>query len=283
MNYLVLGASGFIGSQLCALDNNLFIEIDNFFAQGSRLPDSYCENAQLLYFLSRNENRFNIDGNIFQDLDRLLSFMKVNSLSKLTYASTSKVYGANLSGNIYENSINLDSDYAIYHFKRETYLNNFCRNLQIEFHIIRLFNIYGSFHNKSLERSTLVPNDFILQASKNNHIYLKSNGKKILNLVSILELKEFLICKLKGSQTFISTLYSNWYPTVLEVAELVQESFLRCLSMRINVETNQNDPSKYSSFRFVGQNPPVAHTAIESKMIFIEEIDRLVKRTMEGI
>lgn len=53
--------------------------------------------------------------------------------------------------------------------------------------------------------------------------------------------------------------------------------------MGIRVETNQNDPSEYCSFRFVSQKLAVPHTAIESTMIFIGKIDRLVKRTIEGI
>jgi nucleoside-diphosphate-sugar epimerase len=166
---LITGAAGLIGREMCALLSKEFdvVAVDNNFRYPDFQPDS-CSYVQsdIEDYLSKVDNNFDyvfhlsaingtsyfyqipnqlIENNIKSDL-AIFNFMKKNSKSKLIYASSSEVIAGSdeyptpeLTDISIKNIHNPRWSYRISKMLSENYLVN----SDINYLIIRFFNVYG--------------------------------------------------------------------------------------------------------------------------------------------
>jgi len=153
-----------------------------------------------------------------------LEFCVNNNINKFIYFSTIQVYGTD-SGLIDENfPLLCKNDYAITHLFAEEYVKMYHRMHALDYIILRPTNIYGSFLNLNIDRWSLVPSCFCLEAFENKTVTLLSSGKQSKDFLSLEDLTEItsLFCynfDLHKNRTF--NVARGESISILEVANLV--------------------------------------------------------------
>ena len=117
-----------------------------------------------------------------------LEFCVNNNINKFIYFSTFQVYGTD-SGLIDENfPLLCKNDYAITHLFAEEYVKMYHRMHALDYIILRPTNVYGAFFNLNIDRWSLVPSCFCLEAFEKKTVTLLSSGKQLRDFISLEDL-----------------------------------------------------------------------------------------------
>ena len=197
---LVTGGSGFIGSYLIKkliinnykvnsfdLNNNPSFKNNNFkFFKGNILDKKALNNASkncdTVIHLAASLGVKNTDDNLAQCLDlnilgtkNVLEAAKNNKIKYFLYFSSSEIYGDQKSFPIYENFISQNrSVYAISKIAAENYVKGYFQKYNIEYNIIRFFNVYGPG-----QKENFVISKYIDLASRNKMLKVYGDGNQI--------------------------------------------------------------------------------------------------------
>jgi UDP-glucose 4-epimerase len=167
----------------------------------------------------------------------------------LIYFSTFHVYGST-SGEFEENKTLPfpKNDYANTHLFAEHYIRQQGAVDGLHYTILRLTNSYGAPKAIDCAGWDLVLNDLVRTAENNRIIQLKGSGQAKRDLVwlgNVCDVVERCIAKGPANDTF--NLGSGSSRTVLELAEIVKETFEDLYSERIEIRTNPTDQAQRQS------------------------------------
>jgi len=122
--------------------------------------------------------------------ENMLDICTKLGIGRFIYVSTFHVYGSsNIVGTINEkNSIEASTLYGITHYFGELLTKRYSNNSNILGTSIRLANLCTKPLFTEIERWSIVPNNFIVQAFKTNKIIINSSGNQKRNFLSIKDL-----------------------------------------------------------------------------------------------
>jgi len=114
-----------------------------------------------------------------------LEFCTKNNIKRFIYFSTFQVYGLS-SGYADENtSISTLNHYALTHYMAEKYVEFYNKSRGIDYIIFRPTNIFGGILNREIDRWSLVPSCFCLEAYEKQQITLLSSGRQKRDFISL--------------------------------------------------------------------------------------------------
>jgi UDP-glucose 4-epimerase len=209
MRVLVTGGSGYIGGRLLqrmSADSGVTVTVATRRPCTINLPgvrtltvdwaadDSICNACRdqdvVMHLAAMNEPDSERDpkgalwSNGFATL-ALLEGARVSNVRRFVYASTSKVFGANLAGVIDERSVPRPaSNYAITHRVAEDYVLAAHDKNEVEGMVLRLSNGLGAPANPKTNAWMLIANDLCRQAA-GNQIVLRSSGLAWRNFIAM--------------------------------------------------------------------------------------------------
>ena len=208
MNILLIGSSGYLGSELFYFfknKNNKIIRVSS--KNGSDYNYNKIhqlksfKNFDIVFVLSGldESNSLNLKKAITVKKQILESLLKLSSsvkLKKVFYLSSVKVYSDKLIGQISENNkIFSNSIYSKAHLYAENYLIDNYKN--INFTILRLSNVYGSLINSN-KGNKYILNSLLNSISKKKKFIIKSKSDFYRDFICIdyfLYVIKFLIKK----------------------------------------------------------------------------------------
>lgn len=206
MNILITGATGFVGSRMLQIRNQLFDENDRLVLLTSREIDGCDCILHKNYGYTKDDflrkGIYQIDcviylGHFLQELHPEMSaaegnISSINNIIRLmesipntpqtfVYCSSMAVYGEHRNDFVDENSqLHIENVYAASKYMIELYLRDKCERNEIKLHILRLSHIYGPGD----KRRYTIP--IWLQASENNqNIKLYTNPGQIRNCLYV--------------------------------------------------------------------------------------------------
>ena len=183
----------------------------------------------------------------------ILDTLEKTNLKNFIYLSTFHVYGKT-TGKITENTpVAPVHDYATTHLFGELYVEQFFRNTNLPYTIIRLTNSYGCPIEKASSKWYLVLNDLAKMAATNQVIELKSNGKPQRDFIWMGDVCSVLenICLLDNAPNGIFNLSSEMNFSMLEIAEKVQNAYFEVYNKKIEIRLNELDKNDYQQNVFV--------------------------------
>lgn len=270
MNILISGGFGFIGSYLT---NHLLNKGHNIGILSRGIPgyfESIAQRTQVYIYDIMNNITFkpSTDYDIFihlaaaNDIDssntlnalkvttlgtrNCLEFCVNNNVNKFIYFSTFQVYGTD-SGLIDENfPLLCKNDYAITHFFAEEYVKMYHRKHAFDYIILRPTNVYGSFLNINIDRWSLVPNCFCLEAFDKKTITLLSSGKQLRDFISLEDLTKIIslfCCDFDLHKNDVFNVSRGESLSILEVAHLVIQSYEEVFGDKCNLKILSSEPA----------------------------------------
>ena len=261
-NILITGGSGFIGSNLAnylakkhfkvfviddlsvgnrkSLNKNKNIK---FFKKNINQIDTinlkakiHCcthlaAKAQIL-ITAKNENQYfedNVTG-----LQKTLNFCKLKNIKKFIFASSASVYGDTKNKKVSEN-MNLSPlhYYAFSKYIGEEIIKRYCKLNEINFYILRLFNIYGV-------KSNAVVAKFIAQYLQKKPITIYGNGKQSRDFVHVNDLID-IINKLIN-KNFTSNIFNVGSSNSIQINQL--KSFISKSHKKVHLNKRFDDIEK---------------------------------------
>ncbi|MFC1735407.1 NAD-dependent epimerase/dehydratase family protein [Candidatus Hydrogenedentota bacterium] len=181
-----------------------------------------------------------------------LDFCVRNGVDKFIYFSTFQVYGAD-SGYIDESSpLNCRNDYAITHLFAEQYVRMYERNFGLDFIIVRPTNVYGGIRHKDVDRWSLAPSCFCLEAFEEHTITLRSSGKQLRDFISLRDVSGMaaLLCEsFSKARNTTFNLARGKSMSILETAELVKATYERLFGKACKLIVESEEPSETEEFR----------------------------------
>ena len=183
----------------------------------------------------------------------ILDTLEKTNLKNFIYLSNFHVYGKT-TGKITENTpVAPVHDYATTHLFGELYVEQFFRNTNLPYTIIRLTNSYGCPIEKASSKWYLVLNDLAKMAATNQVIELKSNGKPQRDFIWMGDVCSVLenICLLDNAPNGIFNLSSEMNFSMLEIAEKVQNAYFEVYNKKIEIRLNELDKNDYQQNVFV--------------------------------
>ena len=168
-----------------------------------------------------------------------------HNVKKFLYFSTFHVYGVPTVELITEETkVNPMNDYSITHYVAETYCNQIYNQDGLEIAIARITNGYGAPIHKSINRWTLVLNDFCKTAYEKEKIILMSQGTQERDFVGIADI-------IKGSEILLSNDLNQFTNKVFNIggennisiyrlANLVAEVYKDYFRKDIEIEISRN-------------------------------------------
>ncbi len=198
-------------------------------------------------------------------------------VEKFIYFSTAHVYRNPLKGVITENSLthSLDS-YAISNRAAEDIVRSAVHNGKIDGCVIRLSNSFGAPINKEVNCWSLVINDLCRQAIINKKMELKSTGLQRRDFITIEDVclaTDHLISS-KNLKTNLFNLGGDWSPSILDVANLIQERTFILFGYKPEIYVNKYSNEK--SYKLTYKSELIKKNGFKLSSNRIEEIDNLL-------
>lgn len=260
---LVTGGSGFIGSHLIKklllnnykvncldLKNNLLFKGKNYnFFKGDilnkKILNKASKNCDITIHLAASLGVKNTDNNLTQCLDsnilgtkNVLEAAKNNKIKYFLYFSSSEIYGDQKNFPIYEDFASQNrSVYAISKIAAENYVKGYFQKYNIEYNIIRFFNVYGPG-----QKENFVISKYISLASKNKILKVYGNGDQIRSFCHVDDATNGVLEVIeKGEKNKIYNVGNDKEPiTILKLANLVSSIFKKKIRIQ-KVSYNKSD------------------------------------------
>lgn len=266
LNVSITGASGYIGSKLVNVLENLNCNVISFIKnnhllnhRNSYLFDILNENdieklvikSDVIYFLAGNTSLYFARDNedesyrlTVRPIEKLIAFSrKHNKKIKLIYASTATVYGNQNQLPVRETVIpNPISIYDKHKLISEKKIEEAIKNDFLEGCILRFANIYGPSINQVSSSDRGVLNKICLQAIKNNKIIVYGNGNYIRDYIYIDDVINALI-KIGFSKKINERIYNICSNTGIKISDV----FTRAITKANNI-FNYNNKISYQEW-----------------------------------
>ena len=206
----------------------------------------------------------------------LLEAIKDRGIKQFIYFSTFHIYGKS-DGSLDEKSeLNPKNDYALTHLFAEYYIKQFHSNYKIPYSIFRLTNSYGVPKNKNSSKWYLILNDLSKMAFEKQKIVLKSNGKSLRDFIFMGDVAKVVEKSLSFQKNEIYNLGSGKSISMLEIAKIVQKTYLEIYGTALEIEINKSDKTMAKEFS-VDISKLMNIIDIEFKPHFREEIIKIFK------
>ena len=164
---------------------------------------------------------------------KILNASIEENVKKIIYFSTMHVYGANLEGNVTEQTVPApQSIYGKTHLNAEKIVEDLSIRKNIEYLILRLSNVSSPPLSTDVNCWHLVIHDLCLQVMKNRKIKLRSNGEQYRDFVHINMVNNALDYFINNSG--LSGVYnfgSGNRIRIKEVAKIIQREFEKIYSI----------------------------------------------------
>jgi nucleoside-diphosphate-sugar epimerase len=269
MKYIVTGAGGFIGSSLCEYLEKInipFIGIDNF-SYGYKeyicdFSNNFVEydiiNPNIINYIDKDDiiihlaaisslaenqsNPINSYQNNLMGTLNLLEASRIKGVKHFIFASTSAVYE---NSNVFPSNEcdYFEQPYLLYSLSKkqgEELCKSYSKNYNLNYTIIRFFNVYGPKNDYFRSLPPLIP--YIIKELYNNNIpILHSTGEQKRDYVYIDDLID-LILKIINNEKSYCNIYnasSNITYSVNNIYEII------CLAMKKNIKPLYNPATKF--------------------------------------
>lgn len=260
---LITGGSGFIGSNLinklllngykinCIdVKNNLLIKNKNykFFKSNifnNKILNSATKNCDIVIHLAASLGVKNTDDNLVQCLNsnilgtkKVLEAARKNKVKYFLFSSSSEIYGDQKNFPIFENfSSQNKSVYAISKIAAENYVKGYFQKFNINYNIIRFFNVYGRG-----QKNNFVISKYIELASKNKNLKVYGNGDQIRSFCHVDDATDGVIEIIEnGKKNTIYNVGNNQEPiSIHNLAKLVASIFKNKIKIK-KISYNQSD------------------------------------------
>lgn len=184
---------------------------------------------------------------------KLLQQAKAAEVKKFIFLSTIQVHGTELEGPINEDSpVMCETPYALNHFLGEETCRLFSRTWpEAEITLLRPSNVYGVPELPSVNRSTLVPMCFVVQAQEEKCITLRSSGRQIRNFVSTKEVAQAcqnLLSEKTSPGVRPVLAVSAWHTSILDIANITAKMHEEIFGSELCVNLLANTPETGNMF-----------------------------------
>jgi nucleoside-diphosphate-sugar epimerase len=253
MNILIIGGSGFIGSNLKKhlekkghtistlgkKNESIICDITNFNEINDKIKNFDCviHLAGLILPKESNERpRDYFEVNTFGTLN-VIEVCRLNNIKNIIFASSSKVYGKTNEKTINENTSKCpDTPYGYSKLAAENICESYNKAYNMEIKILRFFNIYGPRQNENL----LIPT--ILNQIESNEIKLNGKNNKV-NLLYIGDLcKAMEKCIISDIKSPINLAGEKSY-TPKEIIKIIERIINKKLTVTMKDETTEDEKS----------------------------------------
>ena len=251
MNILVTGGAGFIGKHLVKflIENKNNVSILDNFSNSKRKSIPQVEKNQIKLFEGdiRNHDdvlkslknqdvvihlaaKISVEESIknpsetfevnVKGTKNILEICKKNNVKKIIVASSAAVYGeGNEKYKITEQTkLNAISPYGESKIEMEKEIIKFCSNNQINYVILRFFNIYGL--NQSMEYAGVITK-FLEKIKKSENLIIFGDGRQTRDFVAIEDIINSIHNAMEYTENGIFNIASGEKITIKELAELM--------------------------------------------------------------
>lgn len=179
---------------------------------------------------------------------RLVKESIENHANQFIYLSTAHVYASPLQGTISEDNQLLNNHpYATSHAIGESHVIAANSSGEIQGKVLRLSNCFGPPVNKATDCWELLVNDICLQASKLNHITLKTSGTQYRDFIPISIFCKivcnFLIDNSLNKEKSIFNIGGRTM-TILEMTNLVRDVYFKKFQKKVSLSKEENFDSE---------------------------------------
>ena len=211
---------------------------------------------------------------------KLLEAAHSVGIRRVIYLSTLQVYGTELSGTINESSApHCQTAYGLNHYLGEEVCRLACERYAMDAICLRPSNVYGVPRVSSVNRNTLVPTCFVMDAVQKGEIVLRSPGLQMRNFISTSEVAETMIRTLDKAHSGFSLLnaVSQLYMSIRDVAHLVAEEWRIITGTEIAVTVPDDGIiPKSTGFEVTSLHIPAAGSIEKSKIQLKSTIQELI-------
>ena len=251
MNILVTGGAGFIGKHLVKflIENKNNVSILDNFSNSKKKSISQFEKYQIKIFEGdiRNDEdilkatkdqdvvihlaaKISVEESIknpsetfeinVKGTEKVLEICKKNNVKKIIVASSAAVYGeGNEKYKITEQTkLNAISPYGESKIEMEKEIIKFCSNNQINYVILRFFNIYGL--NQSMEYAGVITK-FLEKIEKSENLIIFGDGMQTRDFVAIEDIINSIHNAIEYTENGIFNIASGEKITIKELAKLM--------------------------------------------------------------
>jgi UDP-glucose 4-epimerase len=207
---------------------------------------------------------------------KLLQQAKAAGVTKFIFLSTIQVHGTELEGPINEDSpVLCETPYALNHFLGEETCRLFSRTWpEAEITLLRPSNVYGVPELPSVNRSSLVPMCFVVQAHEEKCITLRSSGRQIRNFVSTKEVAQAcqnLLNKKTSPGVRPVLAVSAWHASIIDIANITARMHQEILGSPLRVSVLANTPETGNIFeahsKFLQPTADAAESALNMQTV----------------
>jgi UDP-glucose 4-epimerase len=303
---LITGVSGFIGSRIALrakesghkvigssrssveyLQNQLGIPVIKLDLSESidEMPqvDTVIHCATANDILSRNFDEglhLSINGT-----RNLLEAVKNTSARNFIFFSTLQVYGRELHGDYDESSpILCENQYALNHYFGEELCKMYSRQHGMNTLVVRPSNVYGISELETVNRKTLVPSCFVVEALRDKKITLLSSGKQMRNFVSTDEVSEAVLASISSKPQGFSILNaaSNWNCSIIDIARMTADVYFKKYGDTVDLVVKDERPMQSNEFRVHSKFADIRHRPEESEEFMRVTIAKLFEQENGG-
>ena len=279
MKVLITGASGFIGSYLVnylkqfkqyelillvrhlpehfKYWKNIFTVIENDIVDFDQLKEKLPYDIDTIIHLA-SYNDVDTNKNPLMALNvnafgtrNILEISKEHGVKHVIYFSVLQVYGREMEGHFtIESPVLCDNDYSLNHYMAEEYCKMYSINYDLSTSIIRLGYAFGCPVDNRVDRWSIVPEVFCMEAFKSNNIIIKSSGRSARDFVPLSYISESVQHLIENQKTGfnIYNLTSEVLIPIIDTAYMVKEIGENVLNNNINIIVQSNEPKKSNKF-----------------------------------
>jgi len=184
---------------------------------------------------------------------KLLEASKKARISNIIFFSTAQVYGTELNGYYDElKKINCETPYAANHYLGEELCKFYCDTQNFNIAVLRPSNVYGVPEISTVNRNTLVPMCFILDAINNGSVGLRSSGKQKRNFILIDQLAEIVFKTIENFPKGYSVRNcgSNLVMSIIDIVNIISDKYQIHFNKKLDTIVESNLPEYSNDFEY---------------------------------